>query len=90
MKRVPIIDSCGLFVDSLAHQLELFGVRVALAPHGALAIDDVLRGEPEAVIVSSRLVDTSDSGISPAWIRDLARRVPMLGIGWGHRCIAEA
>jgi carbamoyl-phosphate synthase small subunit len=86
-RRVALID-CGV-KRAILQQLEALGAHIAVVPYNATA-EEVLAGDPEAVVISPGPGDPTDLAETIGVLRRLAGRVPLFGVCLGHQLLALA
>ena len=85
-----MIDNYDSFVYNLVQYLGELGAEPVVHRHDAVALDDLLAMEPDALLVSPGPGRPEDAGVSNAAIRAFGERgVPVLGVCLGHQCIGQ-
>src|SRR5437667_12733205 len=88
--RVLVIDNYDSFVYNLVQYLGELGAEPVVHRHDAVALDDLLAIEPDALLVSPGPGRPEDAGVSNAAIQAFGERgVPVLGVCLGHQCIGQ-
>jgi len=87
---ILLIDNYDSFVYNLAHYFQELGREVRVCRNDAVAIEEIERLRPEAIVISPGPCDPRKAGISLDVVRQLGGRFPLLGVCLGHQCIGEA
>lgn len=87
---ILLIDNYDSFTYNLYQQVSLFHQEVKVFRNDSLTIADIERLQPEAIIISPGPGNPSEAGISVQIIRELHRKIPILGICLGHQSIGAA
>lgn len=85
-----MIDNYDSFTFNVVQALASLGVEVEVVRNDALSVDDIAARRPASLIISPGPGRPAGAGVSLAAIRELAGRVPILGVCLGHQCIVEA
>jgi anthranilate synthase component II len=85
-----LIDNYDSFTYNLYRYLSELGAQVEVYRNDALALADIVRLEPERIVISPGPGTPRDAGISIELVRRFAGVVPILGVCLGHQCIGEA
>ncbi|MBA4378236.1 MAG: anthranilate/aminodeoxychorismate synthase component II [Gemmatimonas sp.] len=85
-----MIDNYDSFTFNVVQALATLGAEVEVVRNDALSVDDIAARRPASLIISPGPGRPADAGVSLAAIRELAGRVPILGVCLGHQCIVEA
>jgi len=85
-----IIDNYDSFTYNIAHALEEAGARVRVERNDGIGLDDVTAMAPAAIVISSGSGRPGAAGISVPVVQEFAGRIPIVGIGLGLLCVAEA
>jgi anthranilate synthase/aminodeoxychorismate synthase-like glutamine amidotransferase len=86
---VLVIDNYDSFTYNLVQYLGELGATPLVHRHDALALDQLLALEPDAVLISPGPGDPDHAGLSNAVIEAFAGRRPVLGVCLGHQCIGQ-
>jgi anthranilate synthase/aminodeoxychorismate synthase-like glutamine amidotransferase len=87
--RVLVIDNYDSFTYNLVQYLGELGAEPLVHRHDALAIDELVALEPDAVLISPGPGDPDHAGVSNEVISAFAGRRPVLGVCLGHQCIGQ-
>jgi anthranilate synthase/aminodeoxychorismate synthase-like glutamine amidotransferase len=88
--RVLVIDSYDSFVYNLVQYLGELGADPIVVRNDALTVDDALRIEPDAVLLSPGPGRPEDAGIICDAVTAFATHgVPVLGVCLGHQAIGQ-
>ncbi len=88
--RVVLIDNYDSFTYNLVQYLGELGAEVLVHRHDAIDVAGVAALEPTPLVVAPRPKTPAEAGISVDAIRELAGRVPILGVCLGHQAIGQA
>ena len=89
-KQILMIDNYDSFTFNLVQYLGELGAEVIVKRNDAIDIAGVRALAPGAIVVSPGPCTPRQAGISVALIREMAGRLPILGVCLGHQCIGEA
>jgi anthranilate synthase/aminodeoxychorismate synthase-like glutamine amidotransferase len=88
---ILVIDNYDSFTWNLVQYLGELGADPEVRRNDAVTVAQVRRMKPERIVISpgpGRPEDAGkDAGISPAVIRDLGGKLPILGVCLGHQCL---
>jgi anthranilate synthase component II len=88
--RVVLIDNYDSFTYNLVQYLGELGAEVLVHRHDAIDVAGVAALEPTHLLISPGPKTPDEAGISVEAIRELAGRVPILGVCLGHQAIGQA
>jgi anthranilate synthase component 2 len=88
--RVVLIDNYDSFTYNLVQYLGELGAEVLVHRHDAIDVAGIAALEPTHLVVSPGPRTPDEAGISVTAIRELAGRVPILGVCLGHQAIGAA
>jgi anthranilate synthase/aminodeoxychorismate synthase-like glutamine amidotransferase len=86
---VLVIDNYDSFTYNLVQYLGELGAEVQVRRNDAVDVDGVRALAPDRIVVSPGPGRPEDAGVSCAVIRELADRVPILGVCLGHQAIGH-
>ena len=84
---ILVIDNYDSFVANVARYFRLLGEETMIARNDSLALADVKRLSPRAIVISPGPCTPNEAGISNATIAELSGRIPILGVCLGHQCL---
>lgn len=90
MARVVLIDNYDSFTYNLVQYLGELGAEVIVHRHDAIDVAGVAALRPTHLVISPGPKTPADAGVSVDSIRELAGRVPILGVCLGHQAIGAA
>lgn len=90
MARVVLIDNYDSFTYNLVQYLGELGAEVIVHRHDAIDVAGVAALGPTHLVISPGPKTPAEAGISVDSIRELAGRVPILGVCLGHQAIGAA
>jgi anthranilate synthase component II len=88
--RVVLIDNYDSFTYNLVQYLGEKGAEVLVHRHDAIDVEGIAALEPTHLVVSPGPRTPDEAGISLEAVRELAGRVPILGVCLGHQAIGQA
>lgn len=86
---ILIVDNYDSFVHNLARYAREAGEETYVVRSDAGRAADLLRCQPDAVIISPGPKGPADAGASKDVIRQLSPSVPLLGVCLGQQCLVE-
>ena len=87
---ILVIDNYDSFTYNLVQYLGEMGETLHVVRNDAIAVEDVERLAPEAIVLSPGPGAPADAGITVPVITRYGARIPMLGVCLGHQAIGEA
>jgi anthranilate synthase/aminodeoxychorismate synthase-like glutamine amidotransferase len=87
---ILLIDNYDSFVYNLARYLAELGCSTQVVRNDTMAIAEIDRMAPEAIVISPGPCTPNEAGISLELIRQLGPRIPILGVCLGHQALAAA
>jgi anthranilate synthase component II len=91
--NVLILDNYDSFVFNLSQALRSLGAATRVARNDAVTLADVVSLAPDAIVISpgpGRPEDPQYFGVCSAVLRELAGRIPLLGVCLGHQGIVHS
>jgi len=85
-----MIDNYDSFTYNLVQYLGELGADVRVFRNDAVTVGDVAAMRPQQIVISPGPCTPNEAGISVALIRELAGRIPILGVCLGHQSIGAA
>jgi para-aminobenzoate synthetase component 2 len=86
---ILIIDNYDSFVHNIARYVRELGLEAKVVRNDAAELEAVDQ-EADAVIISPGPCTPNEAGASLSIVRELAGKVPILGICLGHQCVGQA
>ena len=87
---ILVVDNYDSFTFNLVQFLGELGAEMDVRRNDEITIEDVRALQPERIVISPGPCTPSEAGICVDLIRDMAGRVPILGVCLGHQSIGEA
>jgi anthranilate synthase/aminodeoxychorismate synthase-like glutamine amidotransferase len=87
---ILMIDNYDSFTYNLVHYLGELGEKVLVFRNDKIKLEDVGKLNPDMVVVSPGPCTPREAGISVDLIKELAGRIPILGVCLGHQSIGYA
>jgi anthranilate synthase component II len=87
---ILVIDNYDSFTWNLVQLIGELGVEQVVKRNDELSVDDVVRLDPDAIVVSPGPCTPAEAGISVDVIRQLGSTTPILGVCLGHQAIGAA
>jgi len=85
-----MIDNYDSFTYNLFQYFRMLGAEVEVARNDQVALHDIERLRPSAIVISPGPCRPEDAGVSVAAIKEFSGKIPILGICLGHQAIASA
>ena len=90
MPAVTLIDNYDSFTWNLVHELGALGADVTVYRNDEKTADEVLAGQPDAIVLSPGPCTPTDAGVCLDMIAKAQDRVPIFGVCLGHQSIGQA
>ena len=87
---ILLIDNYDSFVYNLARYVTELGEQTTVVRNDAITPADISRLSPSHIIISPGPCTPTEAGVSVDVVRQLADRIPILGVCLGHQCIGTA
>jgi anthranilate synthase component II len=87
---IVLIDNYDSFTFNLVHYLGGLGAEVMVHRNDKIAVEDVIAGGPEAIVLSPGPCTPNEAGICLRLIDQAAASIPILGVCLGHQAIGQA
>lgn len=87
---ILLIDNYDSFSYNLYQLVGSIDPNIRVERNDALAIEDIRQLKPSHIILSPGPGRPEDAGICEAVVRELAGKIPILGVCLGHQAICEA
>ncbi len=85
-----MIDNYDSFTYNLVQYLGELGEDVRVYRNDKIKIDEIVKLNPERIVISPGPCSPNEAGISLEIIHKLQGRYPILGVCLGHQCIGQA
>jgi len=86
---ILMIDNYDSFTWNLVQYLGELGNTPDVVRNDEISVEEAVRRNPQAIVISPGPGRPSDAGISRGVIERLSGKVPILGVCLGHQCIGE-
>jgi anthranilate synthase/aminodeoxychorismate synthase-like glutamine amidotransferase len=86
---IVLIDNYDSFTYNLVQYLAELGAEMMVYRNDEIAVQDVIAMQPRAIVLSPGPGRPEKAGIINALIREVAGRIPILGVCLGHQAIAH-
>jgi anthranilate synthase/aminodeoxychorismate synthase-like glutamine amidotransferase len=87
---ILVLDNYDSFTYNLVQYLSELGAQVEVRRNDQVSVGEVAAMRPEKIVISPGPCTPREAGISIGLIRELAGKVPILGVCLGHQAIGEA
>jgi anthranilate synthase/aminodeoxychorismate synthase-like glutamine amidotransferase len=87
---ILVLDNYDSFTYNLVQYLSELGAEVEVRRNDQVSVADVAAMRPEKIVISPGPCTPREAGISIELIRELAGKVPILGVCLGHQAIGAA
>ena len=85
-----MIDNYDSFTYNLVQYFAELGETVEVHRNDQISVDEVAARRPDRLVISPGPCSPDEAGISVAAIRELAGKLPILGVCLGHQSIGQA
>lgn len=87
---ILLIDNYDSFTYNLYQLISELGKNVQVVRNDEIAVEDIEKMEPEAIVISPGPGTPDNAGICLELIRNYYHKIPILGICLGHQAVAAA
>lgn len=87
---ILMIDNYDSFTYNLVQYLGELDVEVEVARNDELSVDAIKARAPAGIVISPGPCTPNEAGVSLELVRQLAGRIPILGVCLGHQAIGQA
>jgi len=87
---ILLIDNYDSFTYNIYQYLGCLGAKVKVVRNDAIAVKDIARMKPEAIVLSPGPGTPDEAGIMLETIKTYAGKIPILGVCLGHQSIGQA
>ncbi len=87
--KLLLIDNYDSFTWNLAQYFGELGAAVDVVRNDATTVAAIVEHPPDAIAISPGPCTPNEAGISMDVIRELAGKLPILGVCLGHQCIGQ-
>jgi anthranilate synthase/aminodeoxychorismate synthase-like glutamine amidotransferase len=87
---VFVLDNYDSFTYNLVQYIGELGKKVEVRRNDQVSVAEIERMRPERIVISPGPCTPHQAGVSLELIRELAGKIPILGVCLGHQAIGEA
>ncbi len=87
---ILVIDNYDSFTYNLVQYLGEMGADIQVVRNNEVTVPEILERQPDQILISPGPCSPKEAGISVDTIRQLAGKVPILGVCLGHQSIGYA
>jgi anthranilate synthase component II len=87
---ILVIDNYDSFTYNLVQYLGELGADIQVVRNDEIPVSEILKRKPTHVLISPGPCSPKEAGISVDTIRELAGKIPILGVCLGHQSIGYA
>jgi anthranilate synthase/aminodeoxychorismate synthase-like glutamine amidotransferase len=84
---ILVVDNYDSFTYNLVQYFGELGAEPVVVRNDEITVSRIRRMKPERIVISPGPGRPENAGISPAVIRDLGKKIPILGVCLGHQCL---
>jgi para-aminobenzoate synthetase component 2 len=89
-RRVLVVDNYDSFTYNIVQYVRALGAECEVRLNDQTTVAEVAQSAPDGVLLSPGPGTPDDAGITLALIRELAGRIPLLGVCLGHQAIGQS
>jgi anthranilate synthase/aminodeoxychorismate synthase-like glutamine amidotransferase len=87
---ILLLDNYDSFTYNLAQYLGELGCEVEVHRNDKISVEEIIRRQPERIVISPGPCTPQEAGISIELIQRLAGKYPILGVCLGHQALGAA
>jgi len=87
---ILVIDNYDSFTYNLVQYLGELGADIHVVRNDAIDVDGIEARQPDGIVISPGPCTPNEAGVSVDLVKQLAGRVPILGVCLGHQCLGQA
>lgn len=87
---IVVIDNYDSFVYNVVQCLGSLGAQTVVRKNDSITFEDIERIQPRGIVIGSGSGRPEEAGRAVEIVQVYAGRIPILGIGLGHQCVAVA
>jgi len=87
---ILVIDNYDSFTYNLVQYLGELGADIQVVRNDEITVDEILKRKPGRILISPGPCSPKEAGISVETIKELAGKIPILGVCLGHQSIGYA
>ncbi len=87
---ILVIDNYDSFTYNLVQYLGELGADIQVARNDEIPVEEILKRQPTHILISPGPCSPKEAGISVETIKELAGKIPILGVCLGHQSIGYA
>lgn len=87
---ILMIDNYDSFTYNLVQYLGEMGEELVVKRNDRVTLADIARLSPDWIVISPGPCTPNEAGVSLSLVRELAGKIPILGVCLGHQTIAQA
>jgi para-aminobenzoate synthetase component II len=87
---ILVIDNYDSFTYNLVQYLGEMGVQIEVARNDELTVEEILKKNPDHLVISPGPCSPKEAGISVDIIKKIGGKIPILGVCLGHQSIGYA
>jgi anthranilate synthase/aminodeoxychorismate synthase-like glutamine amidotransferase len=87
---ILVIDNYDSFTYNLVQYLGEMGAQIQVVRNDEVTVPEILERQPDQILISPGPCSPKEAGVSVDTIRQLAGKVPILGVCLGHQSIGYA
>ncbi len=87
---ILVIDNYDSFTYNLVQYLGELGADIQVVRNDEIPVEEILKRQPTHILISPGPCSPKEAGISVETIKELAGKIPILGVCLGHQSIGYA
>ena len=87
---IVLIDNYDSFTYNIFHYISEFNKKINIFRNDKISVNEVINLKPEAIILSPGPCTPNEAGICVELVKNVYKKIPLLGICLGHQAIGQA